>query len=397
MFMLERSTNEADGRAASYGKQRLDKLLGREREVRVGSLDGTAANPAYPLPDSDYETQGRADPRIARATRPLSASQLDSFSQVETISRPRRVLILDRRLDVASAFSVYLQAMGYQVATVTDSQQIVTQVRKQQPDVVLINHAGADDEPAEICRNLKQTRTTAAVPLIFITPSSDTSLLIECIRAGADDYLIKPYDLTQLHARIEMVLTRLERARQASPLTGLPGNVEIEYEVERRLHESQEFAVCYSDLANFKAFNDTYGIAHGNRVLQLTGQVVAGAVDEMGAESDFVGHVGGDDFIFIIGLTRVEAICQAIISRFDERIPPYYAHADRDRGYIIAHDRADAITRFPIMTISIAGVTNCKGSLSSFAQASAIASNIKRYLKTQHSSRYLIDRRGNCL
>lgn len=339
---------------------------------------------------TDLVVAATSYPPASRATRPLSLPTLGSGIPVRMVERGHRVLVVDDNHDLQ--LDSYLHQSGYAFSRLAEPWLLVHRVREQQPDIVVINHTDPTTDPAALCRTLKQHRTTAAVPIILLAHDHDHRMLTEAVYAGIDDYLIVPADLVQLHARIKMVLLRLERARQASPLTGLPGSVAVEQEVECRLRDGEQFVICYSDLANFKAFNDTYGIAHGNRVLQFVSQTIAGVVDEFGTEHDFVGHVGGDDFIFLLESAQADMICATIISQFDRQITAYYSPAARDLGYIIAADRSEQVIHFPIMTISIAGVAMRDSSLS-FTQASEAATNIKRYLKTQHTSQHLIDRR----
>ncbi len=329
--------------------------------------------------------------------RPLPASPAPDppVSATPFTPHPRRLLIVDDEHEIATLFSTYLaKRHGYDVRVLTDGHEVVETARTFQPHLVLLDLMLPGVDGYALCQALKRNRATASIPVVLLTGQGETERLIRGIEAGADDYLLKPVHMAELQARLELVMQRLERARQASPLTGLPGNVIIEREVETRIRTDARFAVCYSDLANFKAFNDTYGYVHGDRVLKWLAQIICATIDELGDPSDFVGHVGGDDFIVVTAPERVKAICSAIIARFDETIPSFYNAGDRAAGFITANNRSDVLTTFPIMTISIAVVTNTRRPLTTLAQVSEASSSIKRYLKTLHGSHFMVDRRS---
>ncbi len=310
-------------------------------------------------------------------------------------SGPRRLLIVDDEPEIASLFSTYLaRRHGYTVKVLSDAASVVEAARAFQPHLILLDLMMLGNAGYALCRALKSNRATLSIPVVLLTAQGETDRLISGIEAGADDYLLKPVNMAELHARLELVMQRLERARQASPLTGLPGNVIIEREVESRIKSGAKFAVCYSDLANFKAFNDVYGYVHGDRVINFVAQTIASVIDEQGGPDDFVGHVGGDDFVFITAPPRAKDICNAIITCFDRDIPSFYNASDRAAGYITAANRSDVLTNFPIITISIAVVTNTARPITSLSQVSEVSSSIKRHLKTRRGSHILIDRRG---
>ena len=335
---------------------------------------------------------------IPASFRPLPASPAPDTPPSATpfTPHPRRLLIVDDEHEIATLFSTYLaKRHGYDVQVLTSGREVVEVARTFQPHLVLLDLMLPGVDGYALCQALKSNRATASIPVVLLTGQGETDRLIRGIEAGADDYLLKPVHMAELQARLELVMQRLERARQASPLTGLPGNVIIEREVETRIRTGARFAVCYSDLANFKAFNDTYGYVHGDRVLKWLAQIICMVVDELGDPSDFVGHVGGDDFIFVTAPERVKAICSAVIARFDATIPSFYNASDRAAGFITANNRSDVLTTFPIMTISVAVVTNTRRPLTTLAQVSEASSSIKRYLKTRTGSNFMVDRRSH--
>ncbi len=179
----------------------------------------------------------------------------------------------------------------------------------------------------------------------------------------------------------------------ASPLTRLPGGIAIENVLKKRLAADQLMAFCVVDLDNFKAFNDRYGYAHGSEVIKETARIIEEAVKAKGGPDDFIGHVGGDDFVIITTPDRMRDVCNEIIAKFDERIPQFYSPEDRQRGYIRGKTRQGVPMNFPLMTISIAIVTNERRKLKDPLEASEIATELKDYAKTIPKSVFVVDQR----
>ncbi len=179
----------------------------------------------------------------------------------------------------------------------------------------------------------------------------------------------------------------------ASPLTRLPGNRAIEQVIKEKMARNERFALCYVDLDDFKAYNDTYGYARGSELIKQTGEVVHNAKAKYAAADDFVGHIGGDDFVVIVASERAQSVCESIITEFDRVVPDFYDESDRERGYIECSDRYGVVRQFPLMTISIAVVSDSRRDFSSPIEIAQVATEIKDYVKTLPGSNYLLDRR----
>lgn len=183
-------------------------------------------------------------------------------------------------------------------------------------------------------------------------------------------------------------------AENANPLTKLPGNIVIRDEVDRRLKKDEKFVLIYCDLDNFKAFNDKYGVHAGDQAIVMTSKIFKEAIAEKGGSGDFVGHEGGDDFLLLTVPQRAEDIANYIMEEFDKRIRSLYTKEDLDRGYIEAKSReSDKIVQFPVMTISLAGVSNVERKIESYAQLTNIAAGTKKAVKAVKASKFIIDRR----
>jgi len=191
----------------------------------------------------------------------------------------------------------------------------------------------------------------------------------------------------------EELIKMKERAENANPLTKLPGNLVIHDIIENRIKENKQFMVIYCDLDNFKAYNDKYGIAKGDEAIKLTAEVFKEAAKQKGDKEAFVGHEGGDDFILVTSPESAQAVADHITSEFDKRVRSLYDDEDLTRGYIIAHARDGAIKQFPIMTISLAGITNAHRTITSYGEVTNIAAEVKKKAKAIEGSVFVIDKR----
>ncbi len=211
---------------------------------------------------------------------------------------------------------------------------------------------------------------------------------------GADDYLTKPCDSRELIARIETNIRRSRQEREANPLTGLPGNVQIHDQIDSRIRSNTEFALLYLDLDNFKCFNDVYGFSEGDKVIQRLSEIITDTVRTEGNSNDFVGHIGGDDFICITTLDKVKVLCKDIVQRFDSKIPLHYNEEDRKRGFIYGESREGKKSKCGIMTVSIGAVLNTSTGYKTMWDLVAAGAEAKRNAKRNSESSYYILKPG---
>jgi diguanylate cyclase (GGDEF)-like protein len=204
------------------------------------------------------------------------------------------------------------------------------------------------------------------------------------------------YGVVSVQNLIDIITeSQLELARAANPLTNLPGNPAIQGALTERIESGEMFAVIYCDLDNFKAYNDYYGFQHGDQVLLRVAAIVQKAVNRWGKGEAFLGHIGGDDFVIVTRQDVAEQLCQAVIKMFDAEIPSLYRAEDRSRGYIVIPDRMGINQQFPIMSISLAVVTNEKREFKNQLEVAEVAAELKRYAKSMPGSNFIWDRRHN--
>lgn len=307
--------------------------------------------------------------------------------------RKYKILVVDDDPNIRELVVETLDPEVFKTMEAADGKEALRICEEERPDIIVLDVMMPDLDGMEVCLRLRNDTLTSHIPIIMLTAKGMLEDKIKGMEVGADDYLTKPFDPLELEARIAMHLRRSIRDGEASPLTGLPGNRAIEEVIESRIRSGRKFAVCYVDLDDFKAYNDRYGFIAGSEVIKLTAEVILEALNRYGNEEDFVGHIGGDDFIVVTEMERATRISREIIRLFDSRIPDYYEEEDRRRGYIVSMDRSGKVKRFPIMSISVAVVHNTYRPLDHPGKVAQIAAELKKYAKTKPGSNFVFDRR----
>jgi diguanylate cyclase (GGDEF)-like protein len=283
----------------------------------------------------------------------------------------------------------------YEVLLAGSGKEALRVARAEIPDLVLLDLMMPEMDGIEVCVQLRASRSTYLIPVIMLTASALHDHRLEALRTGVDDYLSKPFDPEELEVRIQSLIRRIRLSRASNPLTGLPGNLAIEHELNQRLARGEILACAYLDIDNFKAFNDYYGFEKGDECIRLVAEVLIEAVEAKGSESDFLGHIGGDDFILITHIDSVEDVLDKVAELFDSRVRLLYTKEDRERGWIEILNRQKESTRYPITSLSIGVSTNEKRELSNALEVSEIATELKKAAKARSpgTSNYIIDRR----
>jgi GGDEF domain-containing protein len=261
------------------------------------------------------------------------------------------------------------------------------------PCLLFVDGNGARNEGVGLVHRLKSDAFTAIVPVTALAADHHPEQVQAWFSAGADEVISSLFSPAEQRSRLDAMLVRTERDVSVHPSTRLPGTTEIEREIRRRLESDQEFAVCYADLDHFKEFNDRYSYYDGDRVIYLLSRILHDVVKGLLGARGFVGHIGGDDFIFVVPTTEISATCSEILEVFDTLIPLQYNDQDRRAGYFFGKDRRGQLHRVPLMTLSIGIVTNRHRKFAHPAQVSELATEMKSYAKTLPGSVFVVDRR----
>jgi diguanylate cyclase (GGDEF)-like protein len=303
------------------------------------------------------------------------------------------VLVVDDDQNLRKIIQANLELAGYGVTAVPNGADALRELDHAQPDLVVLDVMMPAMDGYEVARKIRSRPAGAHVPIIMLTAKGEVEDKLAGFDAGVDDYITKPFGPQELLARVRAKIVRVEMDASLSPLTRLPGNLAIEAEVRRRIASGAPFAVLYMDLDNFKAFNDVYGFTHGDEAIRLLASIAVDVVRRRGTTLDFVGHIGGDDFLVVTLPDRAEEIAREIIADFDRSIRELYRPQDLRQGFIETHDRRGALNRYAIMSLSIALVSSEQRALTDYAQIGETAAELKRYAKSIGGSVYVKDKR----
>lgn len=305
---------------------------------------------------------------------------------------PQKILVVDDDVDIAGFVQMSLRVEGYDVAVAHDGLEALRMVRSYQPDLVILDVMMPEIDGIEVLRRVRADPMTTALPVIVLTAKGQTPDKVIGLRAGADDYLVKPFDTLELVVRVQNTLRRNRESREVSPLSGLPGNHRILREIADRLRSGKPFAVCYCDIDGFKAVNDAYGFARGDEFIVTLGRKLLEAVSTR--PTAFLGHVGGDDFVVICDPEDIRPLTEQAVTEFEKAADALYDPEDRERGYITVKSRRDGLKDVGLVTVSIGVALSTRRPYTDPRQIIADATEMKSVAKSQPGSYVAVDRRS---
>ncbi|WP_319543013.1 diguanylate cyclase domain-containing protein [uncultured Pseudodesulfovibrio sp.] len=261
------------------------------------------------------------------------------------------------------------------------------------PDLLVVDNRLSDISGREIANLVKSENVYRQLPVVMCVDPVDVETPWNWNTIEVDDFLVRPFNPAEVRDRINLALCRAMRALDANPLSKLPGNTSIIQRIQQLIDSGEDFALAYCDLDYFKSYNDKYGFSRGDEVLMMSARIIVNTIRSYQGVQSFVGHVGGDDFVFILPPDLVEDACKRIIKAFDDIVPHFYDPEDRQRGNITSVDREGKTKIFPLMAISLAVVVNTGGQIQHYGEVSSIAMELKKKAKEDPKSSYVIDQR----
>jgi diguanylate cyclase (GGDEF)-like protein len=302
------------------------------------------------------------------------------------------ILVADDDEDILKFIEVNLRAHGHAVVTASDGETALALALEYRPALVLLDIVIPGVDGYEVCRRLRSDWRFGDPSVILLTGRSLPADRNIGLAAGADDFIVKPFDPVELVSRVNLVLRRLEQVRSASPLTGLPGNLQIQRELQMRVAAGEDVALLYIDLDQFKAYNDHYGFLRGDEAIEALAEVLWNAAE--GRPDTFLGHVGGDDFIVLTHPDMAEMFVQDVIGGFEAQVEHLYDREDAARGYIQIEDRQGRRRRIPLLTLSIGVATNRGREVHDHRALVDIATEMKEFAKRKDGNAVAVDRRA---
>ena len=261
------------------------------------------------------------------------------------------------------------------------------------PDLIIINEDGINADVIDVCKKIRSYNDNSITPIIVISSDIKKEHRVEVLKNSVEYFIKAPIDEQYIYYTVKNIVRLIQTNRRVSPLTGLPGNVQIQVEIKKRILRKREFAVLYLDLDNFKEYNDVYGFLKGDEVIKYTAKTILKVIHKYDLEETFVGHIGGDDFIAIVSKTDYDKICQDMLTNFDEGIKEFFTEEDLEKGYLEVANRKGIIEEFPLTSLSIGVVAAEPGEYENSLEIGEVGAQVKHLAKTQIGSAYAINRR----
>ena len=303
------------------------------------------------------------------------------------------ILVVDDELLLREMLKDIFTIAGYNVITAEDGKEGLEKIEKYLPDFVILDGSMPVMDGFEVLKILRENPKFINLPVMMFSALSGETEQIKGLSLGADDYITKPFKTPVLLTKVKNILDRKKKSIDVNPLTSLPGNLSIQETIEKKIASKTHFSLLYADLSNFKSFNDKYGFFRGDEVIKFTADILQRTIRHFGMISDFLGHIGGDDFVIITESDNSIILAENIIKNFDSGIKKFYNDEDLKNGFVVSKDRQDNECEIPIMTISISIISTTVAHLTHFAEISKRASELKKLAKKNNKSSYVFERR----
>lgn len=307
----------------------------------------------------------------------------------------KRILIAGSDIIPGREHRVLLEATGYQLLMLDDLQPAISLLLEDPPDMLIIAREFGNGKGAEALLNaVRACLQKTNIPVLLVLDESQLTTGINWKTFAVDDILVRPYSPELLVARVSLAEERMIRVFDNNPLSRLPGNTSILKAIQRAIDAPESHGVCYIDIDNFKPYNDRYGFSQGDDVILMVARIMVNVIDEIARQGSFVGHVGGDDFVFIVREEHVKAVCERILVNFEVVRNMFIPAEDLKAGCYVEKDRQGRETVYGLLSLSIAVVVTANHNFCHSGEVAAVASEIKHFVKQKEGSNYMIDRRA---
>lgn len=289
--------------------------------------------------------------------------------------------------------NIFINDNEYYIKSVSDN--LLEEELKNIPNLIIVNEDGINRDAVAVCDLVRSYNDNSITPIIVISSNSNEEHVINIIKNSVEYFISSTASNEYIYYTVKNIVNLIRNNRKVSPLTGLPGNVQIQVEIKKRLLKKEGFAVLYLDLDNFKEYNDIYGFIKGDEIIKYTAKTVLRVIHNHNMEDVFVGHIGGDDFIVIIPETDYDIICQDILANFDNDMKKFFTEDDWEKGYFEVANRKGIIERFPLTSLSIGVVAAEPEEYTNSLEIGEVGAQVKHLAKSQIGSAYAINRRNH--
>lgn len=286
-----------------------------------------------------------------------------------------RILVVEDDVDISNMLRIYFDSQGYEVWVAPRGQEALDICRRKLPNIIVLDIMLPDIDGYEVCRRLRGNLRTSHIPILFLTQRDERSDKIAGLELGADDYITKPFDIEELKWRVQNALRRATYESLTSPTTGLPSGKLIEEQL-KQLMRRNGWTILYVGINDFEPFNEVQGFVAGDDVLRFVAMLLTELVNEMGTANDFIGHVGGDDFILITTAEKAPLLRQQLIERFKAQVGTFYSFRDREKGSMTIREADGSEREASLMSLAIGVVP--EGTFADIREITEVAAAARR-------------------
>jgi diguanylate cyclase (GGDEF)-like protein len=288
-----------------------------------------------------------------------------------------RILIVEDDFDISNMLRIYFDSQGYETLVAPRGEEGLEMCRRRLPNLVILDIMLPDINGYEVCRLLRENLRTSHIPIIFLTQKDERSDQIAGLELGADDYVTKPFDLQLLLLRVQRAIQRAGWLSLTSPVTGLPSSKLVEEQL-RQVIRRKDWAILYIGINHIDDFNDVYGFVAGDDVLRFTAMLLTEVIDDLASGTDFVGHIGGDDFLIITAPDRAPQAKVRLAQRFNEEVMTFYNFKDRERGHIEIVSSDGKTQSLPLMTLAVGLIRHDTAPFADIREITEVAAEARR-------------------
>ena len=291
-----------------------------------------------------------------------------------------RILVVEDDSDISNMLQLYFRSLEYEVHVASRGSLALDMTRQLLPNVIVLDIMLPDIDGYEVCRQLRTNLRTSHIPILFLTQKDERSDKIHGLELGADDYITKPFDVEELRLRVRNTIKRAEVESLTSPTTGLPSGRLIEQQL-RQLLRLADWGILYIAISGLDAFNEVYGFVAGEEVLRFTALALSETVENLGSAEDFIGHIGGDNFIVITRKTLANQLKAELERRFEENVGTHYDFMTRMQGYLVIRDNDGEEKQVPLMRLQIGVLTADEGPFTDIREVTEAAAEARRRVR----------------
>ncbi len=288
-----------------------------------------------------------------------------------------RILVVEDDLDISNMLNIYFKSQGYDVDLALRGEVALEKTRLTLPHLIVLDIMLPDIDGYEVCRRLRSNTRTSHIPVIFLTQKDERSDKLQGLELGADDYITKPFDIEELRLRVQNAIARAERESLTDAHSGLPSGKLIEDQMRKVMRE-KTWALMDIQVKNFEPFKEVYGFIAANDVLRFTAMLMGEILDEVGNETDFIGHAGGNNFVIITNQGSTDNIAGSLKRKFRESIQTHYTFMDRQQGYFTSLDAQGDTLKHQFMTLTIGVVSPKTHKFSDIREITELAAEARR-------------------